>query len=239
VPCGLCYAGPVEQGYREEPRLRVRLSLAMPLILGSGSPRRRDILAGMGVPISVLPADADERVVPGELPEVYIERIVALKLEAVKQRLTEQSLELQSEQAVNLQPEPAWKSQSILVADTLVTVDGAILGKPVDRDDSLRLLSLLNARSHAVLTRYCIETPHGTVARTVQSEVEFRKMTAAELARYADSGEGRDKAGSYALQGKGAALVRAVRGSVTGVIGLPAAEVCEDLAELGLWEAFL
>jgi septum formation protein len=176
----------------------------------------------MGVPLLVLPADADEGVLPGEQPDPYIERIVECKREAVKRRIAAQPL----------------RYGALLVADTLVTVDGAILGKPLDLADSLRLLALLNGRSHYVLTRYCIETAARAITRTVRSEVEFRKLTAEELSRYAASGEGSDKAGSYALQGKGAALIRAVRGSVTAVIGLPAAEVSEDLAELGLWEAF-
>jgi septum formation protein len=200
-----------------------RLTHELPLILGSGSPRRREILSQMGVPILVLPADVDESVHFGEAPHSYIERIVTAKLSAALTRVRDRRL----------------SESALLVADTLVTLDGAILGKPLDNNDSIRLLSLLNGRVHEVLTRYAIWTPSRTLARTIQSQVEFRKLSPAEVEGYAASGEGSDKAGSYALQGKGAALVRRVQGSVTSVIGLPAAEVSEDLAELGLWETFV
>jgi septum formation protein len=199
-----------------------RLSADNPLILGSGSPRRREILSSLGVPLIVLPADIDENEFDGESPETYIERIVTAKRSAVREKASQSGRD----------------GAPFLVADTLVTIDGKILGKPIDRRDAIRLLSWLNGRTHEVLTRYSIELTGEVREKTVRSRVEFRRLTEAELEGYADSGEGSDKAGSYALQGRGAALVRKVEGSVSGVIGLPAAEVSEDLSALGLWETF-
>lgn len=179
-------------------------------------------MSQMGIPLLIVPADIDESVLPNESPQIYIERIVESKLSAVGNLVNQRGI----------------GARAILVADTLVTLDGAILGKPVDLRDSIRLLSLLNGATHKVLTRYCLATAERKVARTLESAVTFRKLSEAQLEGYAASGEGSDKAGSYALQGKGAALVRTVFGSVTSVIGLPAAEVSEDLAALGLWETF-
>jgi len=169
-----------------------------------------------------MPADIDEAVLEGEEPEPYVERIVSTKRAAVRAKVAELGR----------------SGGALLVADTLVAIEGMILGKPVDHADALRLLSLLNGRTHEVITRYAVEVSGEVLERTVRSRVQFRKLSPRDLEGYAASGEGSDKAGSYALQGRGAALVRSVEGSVSGVIGLPAAEVSEDLAALGLWETF-
>ncbi len=193
-----------------------------PLILGSASPRRREILSGLGLSIVVLPADIDESVRPGETAAAYLERIVLDKLHAVTNRLGER---------------PA---AAVLVADTSVIIDDSILGKPSDVADAVRLLTRLCGRVHRVHTRYAIGTSSGAlvVARTVTTEVTLRAASADEIDRYARSGEGLDKAGAYAAQGIGSFLVERVNGSYTNVVGLPACEVVLDLKEHGLLGPF-
>lgn len=199
------------------------LARERPLLLGSGSPRRAQILQGLGVPILVRTAEVDESWRDGETPEHYIERVVGDKAEAVRQRL------------VPSVPE----CPALLVADTLVTLDGEVLGKPADLAESRRMLAQLSNRTHRVLTRFRVELRGGRAREmTVATEVTFRELPESLIEAYARTGEGLDKAGSYALQGKGALLVRSVVGSVTGIIGLPAAEVSEALVDLGLWEPF-
>jgi septum formation protein len=198
------------------------VSVETPLILGSASPRRREILAGLGLPIFVLPADVDESVRPGEAPEPYLERIVGDKLRKVTSRLGERA------------------GAAVLVADTSVVIDDEILGKPADETDAVRLLTQLCGRMHRVLTRYALGLPNGAlvVARTVTTEVWLRAASTDEISAYARSGEGLDKAGAYAAQGVGAFLVERIHGSYTNVVGLPACEVVLDLKRHGLLGPF-
>jgi septum formation protein len=193
-----------------------------PLILGSASPRRREILTGLGLPIFVLPADVDESVRAGEGPAAYLERVVGAKLGRVTERLGER------------------EGAAILVADTSVIVDDDILGKPTDVADAVFLLTRLCGRMHRVLTRYAIGLPNGVLvaARTVTTEVWLRAASTDEIAAYARSGEGLDKAGAYAAQGVGAFLVERMNGSYTNVVGLPACEVVVDLKQHGLLGPF-
>ena len=209
------------------------ISSSRPLLLGSGSPRRRDILASLGLPFVVLAADIVEDVAPGETPHGYLERIAAAKLEAIWGRL-----------AGAPRPAPAGLA-AILVADTTVVIDGAIVGKPADIPDAVATLSRLVGRTHDVLTRYLIARPEpaergrGVLAgRTVQTRVTLRSATSAEVEAYASTGEGLDKAGAYAAQGIGSFLVEGVSGSYSNVVGLPACEVVVDLAALGLLGTF-
>jgi len=198
------------------------LSAQRPLILGSASPRRREILTGLGLPIFVLPADVDESVRAGEAPTAYLERVVGDKLRRVTERLADR------------------EGAAVLVADTSVIVEEDILGKPTDIADAVRLLTRLCGRMHRVLTRYAIGAPNGglIVARTVATDVWLRAASPDEIAAYARSGEGLDKAGAYAAQGVGAFLVERMNGSYTNVVGLPACEVVLDLKQHGLLGPF-
>jgi septum formation protein len=130
----------------------------------------------------------------------------------------------------------------VLVADTVVVVDGDILGKPSDIADARRLLGRIAGRTHTVYTRYAISLPDAPrtsrAARTVATEVSLRNATVDEIARYAESGEGLDKAGAYAAQGLGAFLIERIAGSYSNVVGLPACEVILDLCSLGLLGPF-
>ena len=203
--------------------LAAMISAEMPLLLGSASPRRRDILSGLGLSLRVEPADIPEDVLPAEQPLDYVTRIVAAKLAAVATRST-------------------GPFSVALVADTVVVIDGDILGKPRDVADAERLLGRIAGRTHTVYTRYALSLPDAPaqirVARTVATEVSLRAATREELRRYASSGEGLDKAGAYAAQGLGAFLIERIAGSYSNVVGLPACEVVLDLRDLGLLGPF-
>ena len=199
------------------------ISADTPLLLGSASPRRSDILRGLGIPIRVAPADIPEHALPGERPLGYVSRIVAAKLAAVAARANGQFA-------------------ALLVADTVVVIDGDILGKPVDVADAERLLGRIVGRTHTVYTRFAIsvaDAPGSALAaRTIATEVSLRAASVDEIARYAASGEGLDKAGAYAAQGLGTFLIERIVGSYSNVVGLPACEVVLELQALGQLEHF-
>ncbi len=203
--------------------LRVALITALtPLILGSASPRRRELLERLGLALRVRPADVPEDRQPNEPALDYVRRIVENKLAAVA--------------GSELPPAAA-----ILVADTIVVLDGDVLGKPCDVTDAERLLTRLAGRTHTVYTRYALAEPGArgaAIERTVASDVTLRAAEPAELSGYAKSGEGLDKAGAYAVQGIGAFLVESIAGSYTNVVGLPVCEVVLDLKRLGLLAGF-
>jgi len=188
------------------------------LLLASGSPRRRELLAHLGVPFEVAAADLDEAVRPRERPEAYVERLARAKAEAL-----------------------AAGEVHVLAADTSVVIDEEILGKPgPDAEANAAMLRRLQGRTHRVLTGVAVAHRGTTRARVVSSEVEFRPLEEAELAWYAATGEGSDKAGGYAIQGRASLFIRAVRGSSSNVIGLPMAETVELLREAGFplpWSA--
>jgi septum formation protein len=200
------------------------ITSATPLLLGSASPRRREILAGLGIPLQLSAAHIEEDIRGGESPLGYIERIVAEKLAAVAEL------------------GQGARCAGSLVADTIVVIDGEVLGKPSDAEDAARLLAQLAGRTHTVYTRYAVtrspELATPAVARTVESRVTMRSASADELERYAATGEGLDKAGAYAVQGIGAFLVERIEGSYSNVVGLPACEVIVDLLRIGLLEQF-
>lgn len=199
------------------------ISSACPILLGSGSPRRREILAGLGLPFCVSPPDVDESVLPDEVPEAFLARVVSDKMAAVR----------------SSRPKGDPAHSVVLVADTVVLIDGRILGKPTDKREALTLLRGLAGRTHYVHTRYALAPEGGrTLARTVVSEVSLRAAGDIELQRYAASGEGLDKAGAYAAQGLGSFLVERISGSYSNVVGLPACELIQDLKLLGLLSTF-
>jgi septum formation protein len=190
-----------------------------PLVLGSGSPRRREIISALGLPFQVLAADIDEERRPGEPPLAYLERIVTEKLAGVRARWG------------------AAAHAAVLVADTTVVLGDDVLGKPLDVADAVRLFSRIAGRAHTVYTRYAIGLPGeaaARLARTVETRVQIRAAEAEEIHAYAATGEGLDKAGAYAAQGIGTFFIERVEGSYSNVVGLPACEVLSDLRALGL-----
>lgn len=195
------------------------------LVLGSASPRRREILERVGVAHVVVAGSADETVLPDEPARAYLTRIVASKLLAV---------------ASALPAELAVESPAILVADTSVVLDGDILGKPTGTDDAVRMLARLSGRTHEVCTRFAIARyrdgarPDVAHAETVVTRVSFREVRVPEIEAYALHGEGADKAGGYAIQGRASGFVARIEGSYTNVVGLPACEVLVALRQIGL-----
>ena len=182
-----------------------------PLLLASASPRRRELLARVGIALEVRPADVDETPGAGEEPRAYVRRIAAAKAAAVARA----------------------PGQWVLAADTTVTVDGASLGKAESPAEAAAMLRRLGGRTHQVITGFAITGDTAALAREVVTDVTFVPLDEPAIADYVASDEWRGKAGAYAVQGIGAALVREVRGSVTNVIGLPLAEVLAALREVG------
>jgi septum formation protein len=193
--------------------------LRAPLLLASGSPRRRELLESAGLLPTVKAVEIDETPLVGESPAVYLERIVAAKLEAARG-------------LVEAAP-PA----VLLVADTTVVIDERVLGKPTSDEEAFEMVSAITGRRHQVRTRFAIarsgEPPE---ALTVVTEVEVRALDPRAIAAYVATGEGRDKAGAYAIQGHFGASVTRIDGSYTNVVGLPLAEVVELLERMGLVE---
>lgn len=186
------------------------------LYLASGSPRRRELLAQIGVPHITLIASIEETVLPGETAVAYVERLAREKALAGLASLST----------------PA--DACVLGADTAVVLDGRILGKPVDRDDALATLEMLSGREHEVLTAVALVDASRCESRVVASRVRFRAISRAELEAYWASGEPADKAGSYAIQGLGAVFVSRLEGSYSAVVGLPLLETAELLAGFGI-----
>jgi septum formation protein len=194
--------------------------------LASGSPRRRELLAQIGVPFKVLKVSVDEALVPGEAPENYVARLAKTKAA----RGWEVS-------RAPRPPEPgpaASNAAPVLAADTTVILDGRILLKPADRTDGERMLLELAGHTHEVLTAVALAMPNGVESRLCRSEVTFRAITAAEARDYWETGEPHDKAGGYAIQGRAAIFVADLRGSYSGVMGLPLYETAKLLQLAGV-----
>lgn len=194
------------------------MSLKPLIYLASASPRRRQLLAQIGVAHEAMPVDIDESPLPGESPQTYVCRLALAKAETLWGYL-----------------EPA-RRRPVLGADTTVTLDGALLGKPVDRSDALAMLARLSGRTHQVCTAVALRHADGTASKLSISEVTFRSLTAEERERYWETGEPADKAGAYAVQGIAAAFITRIAGSYSGIMGLPLAETAELLAYIG-WQA--
>ena len=186
------------------------------LYLASASPRRRELLTLIGLRFERLAIDVDETPLAGEAPAAYVRRLALAKARAGWAALG---------------PRPV---RPVLGADTTVVVDGAILGKPVDRDDGLNMLARLSGREHEVLSAVALAL-HGREDVAVQhSRVRFRPLSAAERAAYWATGEPADKAGAYGIQGLGAAFVSELHGSHSGVMGLPLFETVGLLQRFGV-----
>jgi septum formation protein len=188
-----------------------------PFVLASSSPRRRRLLRDLGVTFSVLVPDVDERPLPGEPPGAHVRRLALAKARAVARGLARGS-----------------GAHWVLGADTVVVLDGAILGKPRDAPHAARMLARLSGRTHEVFTGVALVPAAGGRARTavVRSRVAMKPLDAATIRRYVAAGEPLDKAGAYAVQGRGRSLVAGVSGSLTNVIGLPLERLSRMLATL-------
>ncbi len=183
------------------------------LILGSGSPRRLELLAQIGiVPDEVRAADIDETPARGELPRPYCARMAREKAAAL-----------------DLAP-----GEVLLTADTTVAVGRRILGKPQDEAEARRFLGLLSGRRHDVITALCVRTPERTWFRDVVTALKVKRLSEEELATYLATGDWRGKAGGYGIQGPAAAFVPWLQGSHSAVVGLPLAEAAGLLHAAGI-----
>jgi septum formation protein len=185
------------------------------MILASASPRRKELLSWAGIEFETLAVDVDETPGLGEPPEACAARLAETKALA----------------GARLFPHH-W----VLGADTIVTLDGVVLGKPRDRVDARWMLETLSGRVHQVVTAYCLawEAGSGLHSGRGKTDVCFRPLSSRDVDAYIDSGEVWDKAGAYAIQGQGGALVDWLRGSYTNVVGLPLAEILVLFRKVGL-----
>ncbi len=210
------------------------------LILGSASPRRRALLAQIGVvPEAVLPAEIDETPRKGELPRAYARRIAAEKNATVAASISR----VRGDEPTVRPPSPrrgegrggGRHSQPpfILTADTVVGVGRRILGKPADVAEAVQFLRLLSGRRHRVTTCVCLRRGERAASRTVETRVQVKRLSDEELSAYLRSDEWRGKAGGYAIQGLFGAFVPEIVGSYTNVVGLPLAETAALLTGMG------
>ncbi|WP_397443471.1 Maf family protein [Pseudomonas chlororaphis] len=187
------------------------------LYLASGSPRRRELLTQIGVPFTAISADIDETPLPDESPVAYVERLARDKAAAGYALIAD---------------DPS--AACVLGADTAVVLDGRILGKPLDQADAQSMLMALSDREHEVLTAIAVLDGQRCESRVVRSLVRFRAIGDDEAARYWASGEPRDKAGGYGIQGLAAVFVAGLNGSYSAVVGLPVCETAELLGHFGI-----
>ena len=183
-----------------------------PIVLASGSPRRRQLLEMLRIPFRVMPPDVDEHVLPGEAPDRYVTRLSRAKAEAVVARAP---------------------GELILAADTTVVLDGAIFEKPTSPAHAVEMLSHLQGNTHEVMTAVAVARD-GELAQALDvSRVTFRPVDRPTLEAYVATGEPLDKAGAYAIQGLGAPLIERVEGDFFGVMGLPLRLALDLLARFG------
>jgi len=189
------------------------------LVLASASPRRRDLLLQAGYRFEVHPAQIPEDPLPGEDPIVYVTRLAREKAEAVYRELSKGA----SPDKLRLDGQSS--SLMVLGADTTVTLDNAILGKPEDTADAARMLRLLSGRTHRVVTGVALVTQKGAEAAAEVTAVRFLTLSDEEIAAYVATGEPMDKAGAYAIQGRAARWIPRIEGCYFNVMGLPLALV--------------
>jgi septum formation protein len=183
-----------------------------PIVLASASSRRRELLAQIGVPCVVRPAQIDESPLPGEHADGYVLRVARAKALAVASAMGADT--------------------TVLGADTAVVVDGELLGKPRGPDDARGMLRRLSGRTHEVVSAVVVIRGQREASRVVVSRVTMRPLGEDEIARYCATDEPYDKAGGYAVQGRAAAFITHLEGSYTGVVGLPLFETADLLSEV-------
>lgn len=184
------------------------------VLLASRSPRRRELLEQIGVGFDVIDVDVDERRGGDEGPATLAERLARAKARAGHAR--------------------AGTGLPVLAADTVVSADGAVLGKPDDRAGALAMLTRLSGREHEVWSGVALASGDELLARVVRTRVRMRRIAPAEIAAYWDCGEPEGKAGAYAIQGRGAIFVESIQGSYSNVVGLPLFETAQLLHQVGV-----
>jgi septum formation protein len=209
------------------------------LVLASGSPRRADLLRAAGYEFDIVVTAVDESIRPGEKPEAYVRRLAAEKSAAAQADVVSGFSRTVGADASGCTDGPPAGGHHvrreppiILGADTVVVVDGEILGKPADDAQAEAMLRLLSGTRHMVMTGVSLRQGAYELGRVEQTAVLFRALSADEVAWYVASGEGRDKAGAYAIQGLASRFIPRIEGSYSNVVGLPVAAVAELLTSL-------
>lgn len=181
-------------------------------ILASGSPRRKELLSRMGIKFEVVISDADEKSVTKDVPvRLYVQELALLKASAVAKNLG--------------------KDTVIISADTVVTLDGKVLGKPKDKEDAHKMLTALSGREHEVYTGVCVmrRSDSKVTCKSVCTRVKFKSLTEDRIDAYIATGEPMDKAGAYGIQGVGSMLIESIDGDYFNVVGLPIATLADIL----------
>ena len=189
------------------------------IILASTSPRRKELLRQIGLIFEVVPSEIEEDVKDGEKPCEHVLRLARLKAQVIARDQ---------------------HSAVIIGADTIVVLGGEILGKPKDEEEAFAMLSQLSGRVHKVFTGFCVlDASDGSeYSEAVESKVRFKHLTPEEIRGYIKTGEPMDKAGAYAVQGRGSYMIKEIQGSYTNVVGLPLCELFEVLARIGAIELY-
>ncbi|MDO6566703.1 Maf family protein [Alteromonas sp. 1_MG-2023] len=190
------------------------------VVLASASPRRTMLLDQMGIAHTVKPVDIDESALQNETPQYQVARLAKQKAETALARL-------KAEGALT-------ENTLVLASDTLIAFNGASLGKPEDKEDARRILSMLSNNEHEVLTAISVASSSNQVTQTITTHITFAALTNDEIDAYWETGEPADKAGSYAIQGIGGQFVKAINGSASAVVGLPLYETRQLLREFGV-----
>ncbi|NDV90353.1 septum formation inhibitor Maf [Alteromonas sp. 345S023] len=196
--------------------------MTVSVVLASASPRRTALLNQLGISHQVMPVDIDESAWPDETPNAQVARLAGEKAQAALTRLR-QAGELTA-------------STLILASDTLIAFNGLSLGKPTDKEDARRILTMLSGKQHQVLTAISVANAERSVTKTITTLVNFASLTNAQIDAYWETGEPADKAGSYAIQGIGGQFVKSINGSASAVVGLPLYETRQLLSEFGVVE---
>lgn len=188
------------------------------IYLASRSPRRAEILQNLGLVFTVLPSDIDESVLASESPEDYVLRLAQAKALKCVQDIAAQQLS----------PLP------VLAADTTVTIDGLILGKPNTDDEAFEMLTRMSGSWHEVLTGVAVGTSEGIAVALSTTRVQMEELNDATITAYIATGEPKDKAGAYGIQGVASTFIKHIEGSYSGVMGLPVFEAAQLLAKVGV-----
>ncbi len=182
----------------------------MALILASQSPRRKALLELLNIPFSVQVTDTDEAMDPGLPPEAEVARVSRLKAQAI----------------------PRQEADTVIAADTVVVLDGKVLGKPADEAEAKAMLKALSGRTHQVMTGLTVLSKQGAVTCTEITQVRFRPLSSGEISRYVASGDPMDKAGAYGIQSGGALFVESICGDYYNVMGLPVCRLWQILTPI-------
>ncbi|WP_018693887.1 Maf family protein [Algicola sagamiensis] len=182
------------------------------IYLASSSPRRRELLALLDVPFEVISADIDESILSKETPEEHVTRLACEKSQAVLAQLPENTI--------------------VIGADTIVVVDGEVLGKPKNQAHAIEMLTKLSGRQHQTMTAVAVSKNDITRRRCVITDVSFRQIQEDEMIRYWESGEPQDKAGAYGIQGRASRFISRIEGSYHAVMGLPMMETEQLLKDI-------